>query len=59
MPTSEWSATESLALAFNIVVIGFIIWALRRKIRSKLNEVEERQNKSLERSKYPEDDNSE
>ena len=59
MPTSEWSATESLALAFNIVVIGFIIWALRRKIRSKLNEVEERQNKSLERSKYLEDDNSE
>ena len=59
MPTSEWSVTESLILAFNIVVIGFIIWALRRKIRSKLNEVEERQNKSLERSKYPEDDNSE
>jgi hypothetical protein len=59
MPTSEWSATESLALAFNIVVIGFIIWALRRKIRSKLNEVEERQKKSLERSKYLEDDNSE
>ena len=59
MPTSEWSATVSLALAFNIVVIGFIIWALRRKIRSKLNEVEERQKKSLERSKYLEDDNSE
>jgi hypothetical protein len=59
MPTSEWSVTESLILAFNIVVIGFIIWALRRRIRSKLNEVEERQKKSLERSKYPEDDNSE
>jgi flagellar biogenesis protein FliO len=59
MPTSEWSATESLALAFNIVVIGFIIWALRRKIRSKLNEVEERQKRALERSIYPEDDNSE
>ena len=59
MPTSEWSATESLALAFNIVVIGFIIWALRRKIRSKLNEVEERQKRALERSKYLEDDNSE
>lgn len=59
MPTSEWSVTESLILAFNIVVIGFIIWALRRRIRSKLNEVEERQNKSLERSKHLEDDNSE
>ncbi|HIA90174.1 MAG TPA: hypothetical protein EYN46_04370 [Candidatus Poseidoniales archaeon] len=59
MPTSEWSVTESLILAFNIVVIGFIIWALRRRIRSKLNEVEERQKKSLERSKYLEDDNSE
>ena len=59
MPTSEWSVTESLILAFNIVVIGFIIWALRCRIRSKLNEVEERQNKSLERSKHLEDDNSE
>ncbi|GEM_PF-2538026 len=56
MPTSQWSLTESLILAFNVVVIGLIIWALRRRIRTKLNEVEARQNQSLMRQKNPDDD---
>jgi hypothetical protein len=59
MPTSQWSLTESLILAFNVVVIGLIIWALRRRIRTKLNEVEARQNQSLMRQKNPDDDTSE
>ena len=56
MPTSQWSLTESLILAFNVVVIGLIVWALRRRIRTKLNEVEARQNQSLMRQKNPDDD---
>jgi hypothetical protein len=59
MSTSQWSLTESLMLAFNVVVIGLIIWALRRRIRTKLNEVEARQNQSLMRQKNPDDDTSE
>jgi hypothetical protein len=38
-------------LAFNIGTIGFIIWLLRRKIGTKLNAVEERQKRLIEKEK--------
>ena len=58
MSTSQWTVNESFILAINIVVITFVIWALRRRIRTKLDEVEARQKMSVERTKDPEDDTS-
>lgn len=58
MSTSQWTANESFILAINIAVITFVIWALRRRIRTKLDEVEARQKMSIERAKDPEDDTS-
>ena len=58
MSTSQWTVNESFILAINIVVITFVIWALRRRIRTKLDEVEARQKMSVERTKNPEDDTS-
>lgn len=59
MPTSQWTVSESFILAINIAVITFVIWALRRRIRTKLDEVEARQQMSIEREKDPENDTSE
>ena len=59
MPTSQWTVNESFILAINIAVITFVIWALRRRIRTKLDEVEARQQMSIEREKDPENDTSE
>ena len=56
MPTSQWTVNESFILAINIAVITFVIWALRRRIRTKLDEVEARQNMSIVREKDPEND---
>ena len=58
MSTSQWTVNESFILAINIAVITFVIWALRRRIRTKLDEVEARQKMSVERTKDPEDDTS-
>ena len=58
MPTSQWTVNESLILAINIAVITFVIWALRRRIRTKLDEVEARQKMSIVREKDPENDTS-
>ena len=59
MPTSQWTVSESFILAINIAVITFVIWALHRRIRTKLDEVEARQQMSIEREKDPENDTSE
>ena len=59
MPTSQWTVNESLILAINIAVITFVIWALRRRIRTKLDEVETRQKMSIMGVKDPENDASE
>ena len=59
MPTSQWTVSESFILAINIAVITFVIWALRRRIRTKLDEVEARQQMSIVREKAPENDASE
>jgi flagellar biogenesis protein FliO len=59
MPTSQWTVNESLILAINIAVITFVIWALRRRIRTKLDEVETRQEMSIMGVKDPENDTSE
>ena len=58
MPTSQWTVNETLILAINIAVITFVIWALRRRIRTKLDEVEARQKMSIVREKDPENDTS-
>ena len=60
MGISDWTVYEWGILAFNIGTIGFIIWLLRRKIGTKLNAVEERQKRLIEREKTartPENEN--
>jgi hypothetical protein len=49
MGVSDWGATEWGLFAFNVVALSIIIWAVRKKIVSKLAEVEERHNRSTER----------
>ena len=59
MPTSQWTVNESFILVINIAVITFVIWALRRRIRTKLDEVEARQKMSIMGGNDPENDTSE
>jgi hypothetical protein len=44
MGISTWGGTEWGLFSFNFIAVVVIIWALRKKILSKLAEVEERQN---------------
>ncbi|MGY8701548.1 MAG: hypothetical protein ACKVHH_02425 [Candidatus Poseidoniales archaeon] len=49
MGISTWGSTEWGLFTFNFIAVGVIIWALRKKILSKLAEVEERQTNNAER----------
>lgn len=49
MGISTWGSTEWGLFTFNFIAVAVIIWALRKKILSKLAEVEERQTSSAER----------
>jgi len=51
MGVADWGATEWGLFAFNLVAVALIVWAIRKKIISKLTEVEERHNRSTERRK--------
>jgi cbb3-type cytochrome oxidase subunit 3 len=43
MGISTWGGTEWGLFTFNFIAVAVIIWALRKKVLSKLAEVEERQ----------------
>jgi hypothetical protein len=49
MVISTWGGTEWGLFTFNFIAVAVIIWALRKKILSKLAEVEERQTSNAER----------
>ncbi|MBT7938609.1 MAG: hypothetical protein HN696_05550 [Euryarchaeota archaeon] len=49
MGISTWGGTEWGLFSFNFIAVVVIIWALRKKILSKLAEVEERQNNNAKR----------
>ncbi|MDC0055741.1 hypothetical protein OAJ94_01665 [Deltaproteobacteria bacterium] len=49
MAISTWGSTEWGLFTFNFIAIAIIIWALRKKILSKLAEVEERQTNNAKR----------
>ncbi|MDP6010177.1 MAG: hypothetical protein QF707_00125 [Candidatus Poseidoniaceae archaeon] len=51
MGIADWGAVEWGLFAFNLAAVALIIWAIRKKIVSKLSEVEERHNRSTERRK--------
>jgi hypothetical protein len=49
MGISTWGSTEWGLFTFNFIAVAVIIWALRKKVLSKLAEVEERQTNSAKR----------
>tara|TARA_B100001250_G_C19376204_1_gene604190 strand:- start:206 stop:373 length:168 start_codon:yes stop_codon:yes gene_type:complete len=51
MILADWTITEWMILGFNIAAISFVVWLLRRRILSKLGEVEERQQTAIDRRK--------
>ena len=51
MQIKEWGSIEWLLLIFNIIALSIAIWFLRRKVLSKLTEIEYRQNQSAKRKK--------
>ena len=51
MILTDWTITEWMILGFNITAISFVVWLLRRRILSKLGEVEQRQQNAIGRRK--------
>ncbi|MEO2121006.1 MAG: hypothetical protein ABGX44_04260 [Candidatus Poseidoniia archaeon] len=49
MGISTWGGTEWSLFTFNFIAVAVIIWALRKKVLSKLAEVEERQTNNVKR----------
>ena len=49
MGISTWGGTEWGLFIFNFIAVAVIIWALRKKVLSKLAEVEERQTNNSKR----------
>ena len=49
MGISTWGSTEWGLFTFNFIAVAVIIWALRKKVLSKIAEVEERQTNNAKR----------
>ncbi|HII18346.1 MAG TPA: hypothetical protein HA276_08150 [Candidatus Poseidoniaceae archaeon] len=43
-----WGIEETLLLVVNVLIVALIVWALRRKVRLKLEEVEARHLRTAE-----------
>jgi len=43
-----WGIEETLLLVLNVLIVALIVWALRRKVRLKLEEVEARHRRTAE-----------
>ena len=43
-----WGSEETLLLVINVLIVALIVWALRRKVRLKLDEVEARHQRTAE-----------
>jgi large-conductance mechanosensitive channel len=43
-----WGIEETLLLVINLLIVALIIWALRKKVRLKLDEVEARHQRTAE-----------
>ena len=43
-----WGIEETLLLVLNVLIVTLIVWALRRKVRLKLEEVEARHRRTAE-----------
>jgi len=43
-----WGIEETLLLVVNVLIVALIVWALRRKVRLKLDEVEARHQRTAE-----------
>tara|TARA_B100000575_G_scaffold216514_1_gene177154 strand:- start:2237 stop:2497 length:261 start_codon:yes stop_codon:yes gene_type:complete len=45
----NWTYVEWMLLIYNIIAVIVVVWFLRKKIKSKLHEVELRQNQQTKR----------
>ena len=45
----NWTYVEWMFLIYNIIAVIVVVWFLRKKIKSKLHEVELRQNQQTKR----------
>jgi hypothetical protein len=43
-----WGIEETLLLVVNVLIVALIVWALRKKVRLKLDEVEVRHQRTAE-----------
>ncbi|MGB0617012.1 MAG: hypothetical protein ACPGOT_03095 [Candidatus Poseidoniaceae archaeon] len=43
-----WGIEETLLLVINVLIVALIVWALRKKVRLKLDEVEARHQRTAE-----------
>ena len=43
-----WGIEETLLLVVNVLIVALIVWALRKKVRLKLDEVEARHQRTAE-----------